>query len=66
VAGNIIGSNLFNIILIGGSVSLVRPLGFSTQLFNLEVPAMFGLTALIWLMMRRRDRWAVLRAGCFF
>lgn len=56
VAGNIVGSNLFNMMLIGGSVSAIAPVDFAQRLFRLEIPAMFGLTALLWFMMRRSER----------
>ncbi|MFA5256677.1 MAG: calcium/sodium antiporter [Opitutales bacterium] len=55
-AGNIVGSNLFNMMLIGGGVSAISPLAFSPRLFNIEIPAMFGLTVLLWLFMRRFDK----------
>ena len=48
VAGNIVGSNLFNLMLIGGSVAVVEPLPFSRSLFRLEIPAMLLLTLVLW------------------
>ncbi|HCR36852.1 MAG TPA: hypothetical protein DIU37_01735 [Opitutae bacterium] len=48
-AGNIVGSNIFNILLIGGSVSTIRPLPVNQELLKLEFPAMMGFTLLLWL-----------------
>ena len=43
--GNIIGSNLFNILSVVGIVSIVRPIVISNSIFNLEIPVMiaFGI-----------------------
>jgi len=43
--GNIVGSNLFNILSVVGIVSVVRPIIASNSIFRLEVPVMiaFGL-----------------------
>jgi len=63
VAGNIVGSNLFNMMLIGGSVSALSPVSFSRKLFNIEIPAMFGLTVLLWLLMRRMEKIGRMEGG---
>src|SRR5690606_31441913 len=44
VAGNIVGSNLFNMILIGGSVSAFREIPVARELYFFEAPVMFALT----------------------
>jgi len=43
--GNIIGSNLFNILSVVGIVGMVKPILSSNEIFNLEIPVMvaFGL-----------------------
>ena len=43
--GNIVGSNLFNILSVVGIVSMVRPIVVSDSVFNLEIPIMiaFGI-----------------------
>lgn len=46
-AGNIVGSNLFNLLLIGGSVASLVPFPVNEALFQVEFPAMFILTALL-------------------
>ena len=46
-AGNIVGSNLFNLLLIGGCVSTVIPFPVDASLFLFEFPAVFLLTALL-------------------
>ncbi|MEO0509766.1 MAG: calcium/sodium antiporter [Verrucomicrobiota bacterium] len=46
-AGNIVGSNLFNLLLIGGSVATFVPIPVDTALFRFEFPAVFFLTALL-------------------
>ncbi|TWT55416.1 Inner membrane protein YrbG [Thalassoglobus neptunius] len=48
--GNIVGSNIFNILLILGLSAIIVPLHVSQQLVRVEVPLMIGLSALVWLM----------------
>ncbi|MDD3275519.1 MAG: calcium/sodium antiporter [Kiritimatiellales bacterium] len=47
--GNVIGSNIFNILLILGLSSLVAPLTVSMQLIRLDVPLMIGASVLVYL-----------------
>lgn len=49
-AGNIVGSNIFNILFVGGAVSAVVPLKVDSALFAVHFPAMLLLTALLWLI----------------
>lgn len=46
-AGNIIGSNLFNILLIGGGVATIIPIPVDPQLLLVEFPALVLITALL-------------------
>lgn len=46
-AGNIVGSNLFNLLLIGGAVATIIPYGVDASLFYFEFPAVMLLTALL-------------------
>ncbi len=48
IAGNIVGSNIFNLLLIGGSVSTFYPLEVHERLFVIEFPSMVLLTVLLW------------------
>ncbi|MGE9296245.1 MAG: calcium/sodium antiporter [Puniceicoccales bacterium] len=48
IAGNIVGSNIFNMLLIGGSVSTVYPLDVEKRLFVIEFPSMVLITVLLW------------------
>lgn len=47
-AGNIVGSNLSNLILIGGTVSVITPIGVDQHLFLVEFPAMIFFALLMW------------------
>jgi cation:H+ antiporter len=47
-AGNIVGSNLFNLILVSGSVSVISPIGIDRNLFLVEFPAMLFFAFLLW------------------
>ena len=47
-AGNIVGSNLFNLILISGVVALAAPIQVERELFALEFPVMLFFTFLLW------------------
>lgn len=46
-AGNIIGSNIFNMLMVGGSVAVIVDLPVEAELFSLEMPAMLLLTVLL-------------------
>ncbi|GAA4422045.1 calcium/sodium antiporter [Bremerella cremea] len=48
--GNVIGSNIFNILLILGLSALVAPLAVNSQLIRLELPFMIGVSILVWVM----------------
>ena len=48
--GNVIGSNIFNVLFILGLSALISPLAVSQQLVRLEVPLMIGVSALVLLM----------------
>lgn len=46
--GNVVGSNIFNILCILGISALVIPLSVSSQLVRLDVPVMIGVSLLMW------------------
>ncbi|MEQ9005842.1 MAG: calcium/sodium antiporter [Pseudomonadales bacterium] len=48
--GNVIGSNIFNVLFILGLSALIVPLAVSAQLVRLEVPLMIVLSVLVLLM----------------
>lgn len=54
VVGNIIGSNIFNLLFIGGAVSLIRPIEISPYLFDREFLFLLAISVLIWPIMRIR------------
>jgi cation:H+ antiporter len=47
--GNVVGSNIFNVLFILGVSALIVPLVVSRQLIRLDVPIMIGVTVLGWL-----------------
>jgi cation:H+ antiporter len=49
-AGNIVGSNIFNVLFILGLAALILPLAVSQQLVRLDVPLMIGVSLLFWIM----------------
>jgi cation:H+ antiporter len=49
-AGNIVGSNIFNVLFILGAAALILPLAVSQQLVRLDVPLMIAVSALFWIM----------------
>ena len=52
IVGNIIGSNIFNLLLIGGIVPIVRSIEIDRALFTIQFPILLGLSILILPMMR--------------
>lgn len=47
--GNVIGSNVFNVLFILGLSALIRPLAVSQQLIRFDVPLMIGVSLVVWL-----------------
>lgn len=50
--GNVVGSNVFNVLFILGVAGLVAPLAVARQLIRLEVPIMIGVSLVVWGMAR--------------
>lgn len=50
--GNVYGSNIANLALVGGLVSLIRPLQVQGKTLRREVPAMLGVALLLWPLLR--------------
>jgi len=48
--GNVVGSNIFNILLILGISAIITPLVVQQQLIRLDVPLMIGISFLVYLM----------------
>ena len=48
--GNVVGSNIYNILLVLGLATLVRPLIVQQQLIRFDVPLVIGASALLWLL----------------
>ncbi len=54
--GNILGSNIFNILFILGAVAIIKPVQFSAQFLNQDVPILLGFSALLWLLVSWQKR----------
>ncbi len=52
--GNVLGSNMANMLLIGGVAAVIRPLQVSPNLLILGVPAMIFMTSIFLIFMRNR------------
>jgi len=50
--GNIIGSNIFNMMAIAGPTAAVHPLRVSRELIYNQLPIMIGLTIILWPLLR--------------
>ncbi|MEO1618728.1 MAG: calcium/sodium antiporter [Planctomycetota bacterium] len=46
--GNVVGSNIFNILFIMGAAALVAPLSVESRLIRVELPLMVGASAVMW------------------
>ena len=57
--GNVVGSNIFNILLILGLAAVVTPLVVSSQLIRADVPIMVGASLALWgfSLDQRLERW---------
>jgi cation:H+ antiporter len=50
--GNVYGSNIANLALVGGLVALIRPLQVQARTLRREVPAMLAVALLLWPLLR--------------
>ncbi len=60
ILGNLIGSNVFNILFILGVSVLVRPIRVAAETAEIDLGVMLALSLLVWLLMvrgRRLGRW---------
>lgn len=48
--GNVVGSNIYNILLVMGLATLVRPLIVRQQLVRFDVPLVIGVSILFWIL----------------
>ena len=49
-AGNVIGSNIFNILFVGGAGAALLPLEVDSSLFRIEIPAMLLMAILLFVL----------------
>lgn len=63
VLGNIVGSNIFNLLCILGATSLIHPLPVPAQAMRLDFWLMLAMTAALALMMRSRKELSRLEGG---
>jgi len=54
--GNIIGSNIFNIVFVLGVVSLIRPIGIEASMLGFELPVMLTFSFILFIFMRTKYR----------
>ncbi|HLW56551.1 MAG TPA: calcium/sodium antiporter [Bacteriovoracaceae bacterium] len=50
--GNVVGSNIFNIVLILGLCGVIMPLTFSRQLIRFDIPLMIVASVMLWIFGR--------------
>jgi len=53
--GNIVGSNLFNLLAVAGPVALIHPVAGPTALNVRQLPAMVGITTMLLVVVMRRE-----------
>ena len=60
--GNVLGSNIFNIAFIMGTVAQILPLPVHAESLSIDLPVMLGLVVLLMLLVARRG-WLTRRSG---
>jgi len=50
--GNVVGSNICNILFVLGLVAIIRPINLNPLMLNFEIPALIGFTLLLFTFMR--------------
>ena len=61
--GNIIGSNIFNLVLVGGITAFIRPVEVDHTMLFLEIPILVFITLIVWPIMR--TDWRIIRGEGF-
>lgn len=69
--GNVLGSNVFNVLFILGLSALIAPLTASAQLVRFDVPLLVGVSALAWALandgaLGRGDGWALVAVAVLY
>ncbi|MBU0878863.1 MAG: sodium:calcium antiporter, partial [Candidatus Omnitrophica bacterium] len=52
--GNVVGSNIFNILFILGIVALIRPISVASSVLKFEFPVLFLFSILLFTVMRTK------------
>ncbi|WP_420422258.1 calcium/sodium antiporter [Simkania sp.] len=55
ILGNVVGSNILNILFIVGLSAVIRPLIFTAPMLAFDIPIMVGFTGVLWISMWRRN-----------
>lgn len=55
ILGNVLGSNILNILFIVGLSAVIRPLIFTVPLLSFDIPIMVGFAGVLWISMWRRN-----------
>lgn len=63
VVGNIVGSNIYNLLMILSMGALTTPLAVSDNIRQLQIPLMLGLTIALYPLLRARHRLTHLEGG---
>lgn len=54
--GNILGSNIFNFLIVGGVTALVKPFSLSKRIFTFDTPVMLLITVLLFTIVTTRKK----------
>lgn len=65
ILGNVVGSNLLNLLLVIGISALIRPIIFTHYLLICDLPIMIGFSLLLWLSMWRRNKLSRFYGGLY-
>ena len=66
IPGYAAGVVIFNLLLCGGLTVVVSPLAIPPAFFRVEIAAIFGISALLWLFVRTRDSIGKLEGAVLF
>ena len=54
--GNVVGSNIFNILFVGGITGMILPFSIPSEMFEIEFPAMLLITAVLWVLLASKAK----------
>ena len=64
--GNILGSNIFNILFVMGLTAIIKPISINPAVLGFDIYWMLGFSLILFILLLLRTRWILTRMKAFF